>query len=280
MQNYKFSKIISDDKWSGLSDKQKIKIFKNFFLDLEDFLVTKNKYHSSCQDSSTITSSFLEKFKLLKNENNDFLKKLYSDSLNIKTYEDIYNTLRKAYASDLSKQKDFHFLTNINVIKGDKKKSDVRKNPLILILDNLRSAFNVGSIIRISECLNLEEILFCGHTPLPEAEKVKNTAMGTEEMIKWQYFESTNDAIAYVKTKGHLVYALETTDNAKSIYDNKFEKRISLIVGNEALGISLETLSLCDKYVIIPLNGWKNSLNVATATAVCCFEVQRQWQYN
>jgi tRNA G18 (ribose-2'-O)-methylase SpoU len=172
-----------------------------------------------------------------------------------------------------SGQKDFHFLPKI--LKQDKYK-ETEKLPLILILDNLRSAFNVGSIIRTAECLNIEEIWFCGYTPNPEHPKIANTAMGTQERIIWKSFSDVKDAVIKAKELGYKVYALETVENAESVFEQDYNGNIAFIVGNEALGIAVDVIVLCDKCILLPVLGWKNSLNVATACAIACFEVLRQ----
>jgi len=149
--------------------------------------------------------------------------------------------------------------------------------PIILILDNLRSAHNVGSIIRLSACLDIAEVWFCGYTPTPVHPKVKNTAMQTQEFIAWQQFENTTDAVYKAKEMGYTVYAVENHASATSIYNCEFSGKIALIMGNEALGISADVLDMCDRIVCIPIPGWKTTLNVAVACGVVCFEVFRRF---
>ena len=163
----------------------------------------------------------------------------------------------------------------LSIITQDKEKSNIVL-PIILILDNLRSAHNVGAIIRTAECLNIKEVWFCGYTATPEHPKIVKTAMGTQERIIWKHFESSKLAVIFAKEQGYYVYALETVENAESVYEQKFQDNIAIVLGNEALGVAEETLLLCDKIIMLPVLGWKNSLNVATAAAVTCFEIARQ----
>ncbi|HHE38156.1 MAG TPA: TrmH family RNA methyltransferase, partial [Candidatus Cloacimonetes bacterium] len=172
-----------------------------------------------------------------------------------------------------SNLKDNDFL----ILQKDGEKPEKKKIPLYLILDNLRSSFNVGSIFRTAECFGVSEILLCGYTATPENKKVRKTAMGTDKIVKWKYFERTEKAIEFLKNRNIKIYALETTSNAKPINEIEIPKSIALIFGNEALGISKEILRLTDKIVQIPLSGWKNSLNVGVTAGICCYEVSRQW---
>ncbi|RLC52756.1 MAG: TrmH family RNA methyltransferase [Candidatus Cloacimonadota bacterium] len=170
-------------------------------------------------------------------------------------------------------------LTDFEIIQSDGLRKTRTKQPLYLILDNLRSSFNVGSIFRTAECFGVKEILLCGYTATPENPKVIKTAMGTTEFVSWQHFPSTEKAIIFLKEKGVTVFALETTTKAKNIAKIIFPKSSALLLGNEALGISKEILDLADDVVSIPLNGWKNSLNVGVTAAIACYEVSRQWKY-
>ena len=151
---------------------------------------------------------------------------------------------------------------------------DRTKLPLIIVLDNLRSAFNVGAIIRSAECFGIEEIYFCGYTP--DNDKVAQTAMRTRELIKASHFNDTSDAIMQLRVGNYKIYALETAENTDSIYDADLAFPAALIVGNEALGISPGILVMVDQILEIPLAGWKNSLNVGAATAIAISEFNRQ----
>ncbi len=164
------------------------------------------------------------------------------------------------------------------ILKNDKHLKERVTIPLYLILDDLRSAFNVGSIFRSAECFGVSQIYLCGYTPTPENKKVQKTAMGTDEYVKWSSNSSTEEVVTDLKKDGFTIYAVETTSNAKDLSKTDFKKQCALILGNEALGISEETLKLADEIVQIPLSGWKNSLNVGVCTAICCYEISRQWK--
>ncbi len=168
-------------------------------------------------------------------------------------------------------------LADFDIMTYDDERLHTNKQPLYLILDNLRSSFNVGSIFRTAECFGVQKILTCGYTANPENEKVQKTAMGTTEFVDWQHFEKTEKAIDFLKEKGVAIFALETTSHARNISDVIFTKPAALLLGNEALGISKEILEHADEIVAITISGWKNSLNVGVTAAIACYEVRRQW---
>ncbi len=171
-------------------------------------------------------------------------------------------------------QKDDEFI----VLKDDEQPKENVKIPLSLILDDLRSAFNVGSIFRSAECFGVSHIHLCGYTPTPQNKKVQKTAMGTDKFVKWSTHPSIEQVITKLKKDGFTIYALETTTQSKDISKTGFKQPCALILGNEALGISEETLKLADEIIQIPLSGWKNSLNVGVCTAICCYEISKQWK--
>ena len=166
---------------------------------------------------------------------------------------------------------------DILVLKEDGRRTKRQIIPLYLVLDNLRSSFNVGSIFRTAECFGVSKIFLCGYTATPENPKVCKTAMGTESYIGWQKFDSIDKAIEFLKENAVKIYAIETMSNAKNIAEIEFTKPCALILGNEALGISKEVLKSVDEIVSIPVSGWKNSLNVGVTAAICCYEISRQW---
>lgn len=168
-------------------------------------------------------------------------------------------------------------LTDIEILQQDGMRKQKHTQPLYLILDNLRSSFNVGSIFRTADCFGVKKVFLCGYTATPENEKVQKTAMGTTDFVDWQHFQKTEEAIYFLQNRCIPVFAMETTTNAKNISSVVFKQPASILLGNEALGISREILQLVDDIVSIPLSGWKNSLNVAVTAAIACYEVTRQW---
>jgi tRNA(Leu) C34 or U34 (ribose-2'-O)-methylase TrmL len=168
--------------------------------------------------------------------------------------------------------------TQLGIVKGDGPRAQdavalKRAQQMTLILDNLRSVFNIGSIFRCAECLSLKEILLCGVSATPDHPALKKTAMGTQDKVAWRYFTETADAIREARSAGCRIVALETAENAVSVFSAGFRIPLALVVGNESLGLPPDVLALCDEVVSLPVLGWKNSLNVAVATAVCAYQI-------
>lgn len=147
------------------------------------------------------------------------------------------------------------------------------KNPLYIILDNLRSAFNVGSIFRLCDTMRVSGLYLCGYTAHPPHIKLEKTSLGTTEYVPWKWFEKTTDAVLYLQQQNIPVWAAETTSQSKSYLQVEIPSKVGIVFGNEALGIDSEVLAICDDYIEIPLYGFKNSMNVATSCAVVGFKV-------
>lgn len=154
------------------------------------------------------------------------------------------------------------------------------KQPVTVVLDNLRSAFNVGSIFRTADAARIERVVTCGYTAHPPHLKLEKTSLGTEKFVATRHCPSALQAVNDLKALGIPVVALETAENVPCYSDFAFPRPVALLVGNEALGITREALESADHVVRIPLFGFKNSLNVASAFAVVLFEALRQWGFN
>jgi len=151
------------------------------------------------------------------------------------------------------------------------------KHPVHLVLDNLRSAFNVGSIFRIADTARLARVVTCGYTAHPPHAKLDKTALGTLDYVATEHCAATLDAVAGLQDSGVPVYALETTSRSRLYSAVTYPRPVGLVLGNEALGIDRQVLERCDELVEIPMFGYKISLNVAAAAAVVVFEALRQW---
>jgi len=254
-------KSFSKKKWQSLSNGQKHKVWFEYFLEIEQAIA------SGCNEDPVIW----EQLALLQAETDSLLSQIYhlSKHLTIKDLKTLYNILLPLFQDEINSQKDFHFLSCSPV------NSSV-KLPIIIMLDNLRSAFNVGSIIRTATCLGIEQIWFCGYTPTPDHPKVENTAMQTHTTLVWKHFARTEDAVAKAREIGLQTLAIENHPNATSIYEYIYPNNFAIILGNEALGVSKATLETVDQILSIPIPGWKTTLNVATACAVVCFEIYRR----
>jgi len=153
------------------------------------------------------------------------------------------------------------------------------KFPITVVLDNLRSAFNVGSIFRTADAARIERVITTGYTAHPPHAKLEKTALGTEKYLATDHYQDPLVAIRAMKDAGCKIVALETADKVSHYSEYIYPQPLCLVVGNEALGVSREVLNEVDDVVQIPLFGYKNSLNVVAAFSVVLFEVLRQWDY-
>jgi tRNA G18 (ribose-2'-O)-methylase SpoU len=154
--------------------------------------------------------------------------------------------------------------------------SKVKKLPVFVLLNSIRSSYNVGSIFRTSDGVMIEKLYLCGYTPHPPNKDVLKTALGSTESVRWEYIKNAKDAILHLKSQGIKIAALELTDKSvpyHQVSENDFP--LCLLVGNEITGVSQELLELCDFSLEIPQFGIKQSLNVAVAYGISIFELRR-----
>jgi tRNA G18 (ribose-2'-O)-methylase SpoU len=151
------------------------------------------------------------------------------------------------------------------------------KTPVVAVLENIRSAYNVGSVFRTADAFLLEAVYILGYTAVPPHKEIKKTALGAEESVDWRYFKNAAAAIGVLKADGYLVYAVEQVENSISLEQLTVltEQKIAFVFGNEVTGVEQETILLCDGAVEIPQLGMKHSLNIATAAGVVLWEVIR-----
>lgn len=148
---------------------------------------------------------------------------------------------------------------------------------VVLILDRLRSAHNVGNIFRLAELCQAREVLTCGYTAAPPHPKLAKTARGCEQLVPSRSFETAAAAVAACQAEGRTVLAVETLETAPVVWDATFAQPCAFVFGNEALGVCAEALALCDGVVRLPVFGFKNSLNVGNCAAVVLYECVRRF---
>jgi len=148
---------------------------------------------------------------------------------------------------------------------------------IILILDNIRSLQNIGSIFRTAAGFGITKIYLCGISGQPPRKEIHKTALGAETKVPWNYYSHTADAISDLKKSGFEIAALEITNQAIPISEFKFEKPLALVVGNEVDGVGEDILKLCDHQLMIPITNKIRSLNVSIATAIAVYELRRSW---
>ncbi len=151
------------------------------------------------------------------------------------------------------------------------------KTPVIAVIENVRSAYNVGSLFRTADAFLLEAIYITGYTAKPPHKEIKKTALGAEDTVDWKYFSNATEAIAILKESGYTVFAVEQVENSLSLEKAVFQpgEKIAVIFGNEVTGVEQETILQCDGCIEIPQLGMKHSLNIATAAGVVLWEIIR-----
>ena len=162
------------------------------------------------------------------------------------------------------------------VLETNDRTSALPHHPIALILDNLRSAYNVGNIFRLAEVCRVKQVITCGYTATPPHTKLKKTARGCDELVPCSHFSTSMEAVDALKKNGFQIVGLETFKNAAYIWDISFTFPVALVFGNEALGISQQTLSMCDVFAQLPRFGAKNSLNVSNCVAVATYTAVQQ----
>lgn len=146
-----------------------------------------------------------------------------------------------------------------------------------IVLDNIRSAFNVGSIFRSADGAgSVKKIYLCGMTTDIDNPKLDKTALGATEMIPSEHYDSTMEAIEELREKGIPIYSVELTDDALDFQKVKYPQKIAIVLGHEKRGVSDEILRKVDKSIYIPMRGKKESLNVANCASIILYEITRE----
>ena len=148
------------------------------------------------------------------------------------------------------------------------------KTPITIVLDNVRSALNVGSIFRTSDAFLIENIILCGITATPPNKEIRKAALGSTDSVNWKYVKNTTEAVQQLSKEGYHVVAIEQA--RKSTLLNKFKlpkKPIAIILGNEVNGVSQEVIDICDEVIEIQQFGTKHSLNVSVTTGIVIWKI-------
>ena len=154
------------------------------------------------------------------------------------------------------------------------KQSD--KIPIIAVLENIRSAYNVGSVFRTADAFLLEGIYICGYTAFPPHKEIKKTALGADETVHWKQFKNIKEAIEELKSKGYKIFAVEQA--AGSVKLNQFNgstEKLAVVFGNEVTGVEQSTIEIADGCIEIPQLGMKHSLNISVAAGIVLWELIR-----
>ena len=150
------------------------------------------------------------------------------------------------------------------------------KIPIVAVLENIRSAYNIGSVFRTADAFLLEGIYICGYSAFPPHKEIKKTALGAEETVHWKHFKTTREAIEELKKDGFKIFAIEQA--AGSIKLNRFDKaveKLAVVFGNEVSGVEQSTIEMADGCIEIPQLGMKHSLNISVAAGIVLWELIR-----
>ena len=150
------------------------------------------------------------------------------------------------------------------------------KIPIIVVLENVRSAYNVGSVFRTADAFLVQAIYICGYTAYPPHKEIKKTALGAEETVEWKYFKQIDEAIEQLRNDGFNVYAVEQAENSYKLQALSFQQeKLAVVFGNEVTGVEQTTIEKTDGCIEIPQLGMKHSLNIAPAAGVVLWELVR-----
>jgi 23S rRNA (guanosine2251-2'-O)-methyltransferase len=153
-----------------------------------------------------------------------------------------------------------------------------KKVPVIIVLDNIRSGLNIGSVFRTADAFAMSEIILTGVSACPPHKEIYKTALGSTESVQWKYFETNTEAIEYLHSIGFAIIAVEQTTNSLKLHEFDFEQlnsNIALVFGNEVSGVSDDFLSKADLAIEIPQLGTKHSINVAVCAGIVSWEFMK-----
>lgn len=148
------------------------------------------------------------------------------------------------------------------------------KIPLIVVLDNIRSLHNVGSVLRTADALRIEGVYMCGITATPPSAEIHKTALGAEDSVDWQYFSDTTEAVRLLQDKGYSVLAVEQVEGSLKLGEHQFnpKNKYALVLGNEVKGVQQSVVDICDHALELPQYGTKHSFNVSVTAGIVMWE--------
>jgi 23S rRNA (guanosine2251-2'-O)-methyltransferase len=150
------------------------------------------------------------------------------------------------------------------------------KNKIIVVLDNVRSLNNVGSVFRTSDAFLIEEVMLCGVTGTPPNKEIEKTALGATSTVNWSYLKTTLEAIEILKQKNYTILAVEQAVKSISLDNFVWKKEpVALVFGNEVYGVEQEVINACDAVIEIPQSGTKHSLNISVSVGIVLWEMLR-----
>lgn len=149
--------------------------------------------------------------------------------------------------------------------------------PIYIVLENIRSMYNVGAAFRTSDAARIKELILCGYTARPPRKEIDKTALGATETVPWRHFPNALDALQWLKQQGVPVAVLEHTDRSHNLMTAEVDFPIALVVGNEVDGVTQEVVAAADLALEIPMYGMKQSLNAAVAYGIAVFQLVQKY---
>ncbi|MDD4027094.1 MAG: TrmH family RNA methyltransferase [Candidatus Shapirobacteria bacterium] len=165
-----------------------------------------------------------------------------------------------------------HQLRKSKTGESKKLQKEIKRNPIILVLDNVLDTYNIGSFFRLADALAAEKICLCGPVVTPPNIKIHRASIGTWKWVPWEQYQNTKECIIQLKKEGYQIVGCEQTKDSVNYQKAKYKSKIAIIAGSENFGISQDVLKLVDKIVEIPMFGINISLNVLVATSIISFD--------
>ena len=152
---------------------------------------------------------------------------------------------------------------------------EIEKTPITVVLDNIRSCNNIGSLFRTSDALLIEKLMLCGITATPPNTEIHKTALDAEKSVPWEYFSETENAVLKLKEAGYRVFAVEQVENSIMLPDFTPEKgqKLALVFGNEVKGVQQSVVNICDGAIEIPQYGTKHSFNISVSAGIVLWDI-------
>lgn len=152
---------------------------------------------------------------------------------------------------------------------------EIEKTHVTVVLDNIRSCNNIGSVFRTSDALLIEKVVLCGITATPPNKDIHKTALDAEKSVPWEYFEETEAAVLNLKENGYRVFAVEQVENSIMLpdFNPEKEKKLALVFGNEVKGVQQSVVNICDGAIEIPQYGTKHSFNISVSAGIVLWDL-------
>lgn len=158
---------------------------------------------------------------------------------------------------------------------------EAEKIEVVVVLDNVRSLLNVGSIFRTADAFLVQRLYLCGLTGAPPHKEIEKTALGATETVNWKHFESTLQAVSHLKEEGYQIFAIEQAEDSISLQSFRAQDaKIAVVFGNEVYGVEQEVIDVCNGVIEIPQLGSKHSLNVAVSAGIVLWQIALKRHFN